>query len=138
MATLYRIIDRPTLAKAPGETGIADQMGDYLAKTVAHIPAEVISVFLIGKAFLSEPKWAKAFMIWTVFCWVMTVAIRWTGTKKGPGKALNVILSGIAFPIWVLAIGGTVVGIVLEPEISSIIVLGYTLLAALLYNIDKS
>ena len=105
MAILYGSIGR--LQQPGGEVqSTADKIKDYLSKVAAHIPSEVISIYLLGKSIAPEEP---ILGIWGMVCWALAILLRWWGTE-GKGKALNVILTSLAFPIWVMAIGGTLLG----------------------------
>ena len=132
MATLYGSIGKSAkvMAAAPNT---ADKIKDYLSKVATHIPGEVISIYLIGKAIYPNPSGAKILGIWAVVCWVLALILRWFGTE-GKGKVLNVILTVVAFPIWVMAIGGTILGFTFDLRISTLIVLAFAVLAGKIYD----
>jgi|GEM_PF-1435859 len=129
MATLYGSIGRST-PRRDGVRTTTDQISDYLSKVAAHIPSEVVSIYLLGKAIVpKEPTLG----IWALVCWGLAFFLRWWGTK-GEGKVLNIILTGLAFPVWVMAIGGTLLGYTLGEQISTLIVLAFAVLAGAIYN----
>lgn len=111
----------------------ADQIRDFLGKIAAYVPGEVISIFLIGKAIFPGDEGKRIVGIWAVICWVIAIISRWIGTK-GSGKAVNVILTSLAFPIWVMAIGGTILGFTFGEQITTLIVLAFSVLAGIIYN----
>lgn len=129
MATLYGSIGRSPQAWDGVET-TADKVKDYIGKVAAHIPSEVVSVYLLGKAIApQEPTLG----IWALICWGLALFLRWWGTQ-GEGKVLNFVLTILAFPIWVMAIGGTIIGFTFGEQISTLIVLAFTVLAGAIYN----
>ena len=110
-----------------------DKVKDYLGKVVEHIPSEVVSIFLLGKAMFPGDAGKATLGIWAVVCWVLALIMRWFGTQ-GEGKTQNVVLTTLAFPIWVMAIGGTILGFTFGEQISALIVLAFSVLAGVLYN----
>lgn len=105
-----------------------DQIKDYLGKVAAHVPTEIVSIYAMGKSF--APDYADW---WTILCWVLSVIFRWVGTQ-GEGKVLNVILTTIAFPIWAIALGGTILGWAPPSQLTGLSVLGFSAIAGFLYN----
>lgn len=132
MATLYGSIGRSPEAWA-GDPTTADKIKDYLSKVAAYIPGEVISVFLLGKAMFPGVAGKGTLGIWAAVCWVLALIVRWLGTQ-GEGKIQNIILTTLAFPIWVMAIGGTILGFTFGEQISTLIVLAFSVLAGAIYN----
>ncbi len=129
MATLYGSIGRSVRAQK-AEPGAADKIQDYLSRLAAHIPSEVVAVYLLGKAVApSEPVLG----IWGVVCWAIAFGLRWWGTQ-GPGKVLNVVMTTLAFPLWVMAIGGTILGFTPGEQISILAALAFAVVAGALYN----
>ncbi len=137
MATLYGAIGGRPAAFAPaaagGVTTPADQVKDFLGKVAAHIPGEVITVFLIGKAMFPGETGQGTLGIWAVVCWGLALLGRWFGTQ-GQGKVQNVILTGLAFPVWVMGVGGTILGFTFGEQISTLIVLAFAVAAGWFYN----
>lgn len=129
MATLYGSIGKSVrIQKA--EPSTADKIQDYLSRVAAHIPAEVVAVYLLGKAIApNEPVLG----MWGIACWIIALVLRWWGTE-GQGKVLNVVLTTLAFPLWTMAIGGTILGFTFGEQISTLAVLAFAVLAGALYN----
>lgn len=129
MATLYRSIGKSVRAQK-AEPSTAEKVQDYLSRVAAHIPTEVLAIYLLGKAVVpNEPVLG----IWGIACWVIALVLRWWGTE-GEGKVLNVILTALAFPIWAMAVGGTILGFTFGEQISTLVVLAFAVLAGALYN----
>jgi hypothetical protein len=101
---------------------------DRLASVVKAIPTEVVSVYLLGKTIGPDYE-----MWWTLVCWVLVLIARWMVTD-GNGKTLNIILAMIAFPLWVMATGGTIVGYAFPEQITGLLVLLFSVAAGWLYN----
>ncbi len=128
MATLYGCIGKSV--RVQKAEGVTSAIQDYLSRLAAHIPAEVITVYLLGKAVApNEPILG----IWGVVCWVMAFGLRWWGTQ-GPGKVLNVVLTTLAFPIWAMVMGGTILGFTLGEQMATLVVLAFAVVAGALYN----
>ena len=132
MATLYGSIGRSPQPWA-GVPTTAEKIKDYLGKVAAHIPGEVISIFLVGKAMFPGAAGKATLGIWAVVCWILDLIVRWLGTQ-GEGKVQNIVLTILAFPIWVMAIGGTILGFTFGEQISTLIVLAFSVLAGAIYN----
>ncbi|MBO9371525.1 MAG: hypothetical protein J7575_10670 [Chloroflexi bacterium] len=128
MATLYGSIGKSV--RAQRAENVAEGIQDYLGRVAAHIPAEVITVYLLGKTVApNEPILG----IWGVVCWVIAFGLRWWGTQ-GPGKVLNVVLTTLAFPIWAMVMGGTILGFTFGQPIATLVVLVFAVVAGALYN----
>ena len=128
MASLYGSIGREkTLAAS---AGAANQIKDYISKVAAHVPSEVISLFVMGKAITTDEN---TLGIWAVACWVIALVMRWIGTQ-GDGKILNVVVTFLAFPVWVMVMGGTILGFAFSAQISALIALAFAVLSGFLYN----
>ncbi len=128
MASLYGSIGRERSMAA--STGGADQIKDYISKVAAHVPSEIISVFVVGKAITTDQKLLG---IWGLVCWVIALVMRWFGTQ-GNGKYLNVAMTFLAFPIWVMVMGGTILGFTFSVQVSALIALAFAVVAGFLYN----
>jgi len=86
-----------------GKTG-----DDYLTRLMKYIPAELIALYLTMNSMV-EPKtnWT-AYWITFVIVFGLVPIFYWRTTKmKGkPTLWSQILLSSIAFPLWVFAIGG--------------------------------
>lgn len=133
MATLYGSNRSSRSIRDVREDTSSDKVKDYLGKVAAHIPGEVISIFLVGKAMFPGDQGKATLGVWAVVCWALALILRWLGTQ-GEGKVQNVALTTLAFPIWVMAIGGTILGFTFGEQISILIVLAFAVLAGALYN----
>lgn len=141
MATLYARAAKPLKLMATGaektsqdlpvEPVITETVSGYVNKFMQYVPSEVISVYLLGKAMY--PNGANEVGVWAVICWVLAFAVRWFGTQ-GEGKIPNVVLTTLAFPLWVMAIGGTILGFTFGAQMSTLIVMAYSVLATAIYN----
>lgn len=132
MATLYGSIGGPAVTTRRSTSGW-DQIKDFLGKVAAHVPSEVIAIYTIGKTMSSGQGGLEP--IWTLICWGLSIFLRWMGTD-GEGKRMNVVLSAIAFPIWAVAMGGTILGWAPPEPIPGWAILIFSVIAGALYN-DK-
>lgn len=130
MATLYGTIGRstPQAGWAEGAPDSSQQFKDFVSNMATHVPSEVVAVFSLGLAL--APDYTG---YWMIFCWISAVALRWWATN-GEGKVKNVILAGIAFPIWAFALGGNLFGWAPDPQLVSLSVLGFSVIGGFLYN----
>lgn len=128
MATLYGSIGKTVTPFRAA--GLPQQIQDFLGKVVVHIPGEVITIYLLGKSIISgEPILG----IWGVVCWVLAAFLRWWGTQ-GEGRVLNVVMSVLAFPIWAMVMGGTILGFTFGEQIATLAALVFAVVGGALYN----
>lgn len=116
-----RIQTAPTNNVDPGALllGAADETpqkpDDYLDRLLKYIPAEVIALYLgVTNAVPSSNPWTDHgyhLTLWILFA--LTVAstpiYMYFVTQNRPGEPAlwsQIIISSVAFPIWVFAIGG--------------------------------
>lgn len=97
-------------APAPAAPAAAPPADDYVARLVKYIPAEIIALYL-GVANViptTDPSYHLA--LWIVFGLVTacTPVYMFLVTREAGKPTLwpQVIISSIAFPVWVFAIGG--------------------------------
>jgi hypothetical protein len=92
-------------AKSPGATIKPD---DYLTKLVKYIPSEVVVLYvtLYGIASAAKEEISFAFISWLIFVVGIfgTVLYLWRVAKVS--DSLQLIISTIAFVVWVFALGG--------------------------------
>ncbi len=130
MATLYGITGRSArqIKDADQKRDNKDKVKEFASNMTSHIPTEVVAVFALGIA--SAPDYTG---YWMIFCWAGAVALRWWATD-GDGKIGNIILAGLAFPIWAFALGGDLLGWKPDPQLTNLSVLGFSIIGGLLYN----
>lgn len=101
MSAPFRIVKRRT-------RGPSDDFKEYLDRLLRMIPAEVVGLYIIGNGFIPADQ-AVASAIWFLLCLALVVVVRIFGTADGPKQPWQkfpVIVSTIAFVIWVYAQGG--------------------------------
>ncbi len=146
MATVYSIGTaraRPIPAADTGGTlrgaeVAAEGFQGYLDRLMKLIPTEVISLYLVGMGLIPDVEDATL-IIWTVFCLLAVLALRaWGTTDAKAGLATDwkhVIISGIAFLIWVYSLGGAFENLGLyRPTLGSLLVLAYTFIVPYIYK----
>jgi len=89
--------------------GGAEGGDDYFGRLAKYIPAEIVAVYLAAKAVVAtDPD--RPTLICVIFwaCLTLTpIYLVFVTREKGKGPLwLQVLLATIAFPLWVLAIGG--------------------------------
>lgn len=139
MATPYRI-KRPRIAKFTTMTSSPEpqEFKLYLDRLTTMIPGEVIGLYLVGNGFIPlEQGYVQLF--WSIFCLVAVVMIRCYGSsdiKRGiKPQWETVIISAIAFVIWVYSLGGPFATFkVYIPYIGSLLVLAWTFLVPYFYK----
>jgi hypothetical protein len=111
----------------------------YLDRLMKMIPTEVVGLYLVGSGVIAANAHGTL-AAWTVVCVVAVIVVRAWGSqdpasaKSGPDWTL-VLISTIAFVIWVYSIGGvfTAYGIDNRPW-SSLLVLAWTFFVPIIYK----
>jgi hypothetical protein len=139
MSAPFRI-QRPATGavKAAAAQGSQENFKFYLDRLMKMIPAEVISLYLIGKGFipLDQPIVLTA---WALVCVAGVLLIRAFGTadpeaNKSPDW-VHVTISAVAFVIWVYTLGGPFEAAKLyEPYVGSLLVLAWTFFVPIIYK----
>jgi len=118
--------------------GRGDDLKYYLDRLLKMIPAEVVSLYLIGQGLIPTDN-SVAMIVWAVVCLAGVVALRAYGTAdpqaSQPTDWTHVAISSAAFVIWVYTIGGPFAawGIAL-PWLGSLLVLAWTFFVPILYK----
>jgi len=125
-----------------GVTKTAREAGEgfkfYLDRLLKMIPAEVVSLYLVGSGFIPKDK-PLVLTIWAVVCLVGVVLIRSYGTtdpaNNKPPDWIHVAISTTAFIIWVYTLGGPFTAINLYvPYLGSLMVLAWTFFVPMFYK----
>ena len=103
----------------------------YLEKLMKMIPAEMIALYLVGSGLIPAETDPVFLVIWSAVCLVGVVVLRALGTRdsaKGGHPQWSVVLvSSMAFAIWVYTLGGPFALYGLHiPFIGSLVVLAWT------------
>jgi hypothetical protein len=140
MPAVYRL----SRSAPAGETGIAvarlgtsDGFQSYLDRLMKMIPAEVIGLYLVGGGIIPAGQ-AIALIIWTVVCLIAVVVVRIYGTydptKQHPLDWPHIVISSVAFLIWIYTIGGPFAAYGLTiPWVGSLLVLVWTFFTPIFY-----
>ena len=110
----------------------------YLDRLLKMIPAEVVGLYLVGSGFIPTTA-SGVIMLWAVICLAAVVAIRVYGTADPenslPPQVAPVIISSVAFVIWVYTLGGPFAAFKVHvPYIGSLLVLTWTFFVPLFYK----
>jgi hypothetical protein len=137
MTALFRISRSDTGVKQVAR-GKDEDFRKYLDRLFKMIPAEVVGLYLVGSGFI-PPEKGTVLAIWAVLCLVGVVVIRAYGTADAenakPTQWGPVLISSIAFLIWVYTLGGPFVVFNLHvPYIGSLLVLAWTFFVPIFYK----
>jgi hypothetical protein len=121
--------------------GATDDFDSYLDRLVKMIPAEVVSLYLVGVGFVPKTD-AAVLTIWAALCLVGLLALRTYGTAPpSSGKSPQpgaIAISAIAFTVWVYTLGGPFEAFGLHvPYIGSLLVLAMTFFAPIFYKGER-
>jgi hypothetical protein len=102
------------------------------------IPAEVIGLYLVGTGFIPAEQ-PVVLAVWAGVCLLGVLAIRVYGTSDSaanePFQVGAVVISAIAFVIWIYTIGGPFVAFDLHiPYVASLLVLSWTFFVPIFYR----
>ncbi len=119
---------------APASEGL----NAYLERLLKMIPAEVISLYLVGSGLVSHDP-PLVLTIWAALCLAAVVVIRAYGTadslRKLPPDWVHVAISAVAFVIWVYSLGGPFESYGLHIDyVGSLLVLAWTFFVPLFYK----
>lgn len=106
---MSRRIETGTTTQTLGEN---DKPDDYLGRLVKYIPAEIVAIYLAATGFVPAVDESRQTWLWIIFgvCAFLTPIYFYLATqdkknRKGP-LVKQVVLATVAFPVWVLAVGG--------------------------------
>jgi hypothetical protein len=98
---------------APGAAAtVTVGVEDYLGRLLKYIPAEIVGFYLVAAGLISpKPDTPNVTGLWVVFAlgFVLCVLYFWIATSRDEGKGplwSQIVLTTIAYPTWVFAIGG--------------------------------
>lgn len=138
MSAPFRIRKPVQKSALPAATASTEGFNAYLERLLKMIPAEVISLYLVGSGLVSaEPP--VALTIWAALCLAGLVVIRAYGTADSlrhlPPDWVHVAISAMAFVIWVYSLGGPFASYGLHiPYVGSLLVLAWTFFVPLFYK----
>jgi hypothetical protein len=133
-----RIVSATLQAAGPSA---ATDVDSYFDRLIKYIPSDVVAGWVVVSGIIRASKGTDNqpghTTLWLTFATgvVFTAIWTWVQTTKpnAPKPILQVIISAIAFAIWAYALGGPfpewIPGLY-RPVTASIVLVGYTLLAA--------
>ena len=103
---------------------------DFLGSLVLMIPSEVVALYFIGRGYAAHSPIINM-GIWGLICWLIVVPARFLGmsvvrTKERYGiwtRWVNLLISFISFPVWILALGSPILKFSLDTDTAALIVL---------------
>ena len=140
MSSPYRI-QRPDTGAVRAAAAAASPQDDfkfYLDRLMKMIPAEVISLYLIGTGFIPAGK-SGVLAVWAIVCLGGVLALRAYGTADSEAGQkpdwVHVVISMVAFAIWVYTLGGPFAAAnIYEPYIGSLLALAWTFFVPIFYR----
>jgi len=127
---------RPPATK--GAVGDDNGLKSYLDRLLKLIPAEVLSLYLVGVGIIPADR-IISLIGWAVFCWIAAGIVKAYGTSdraRGvkPDK-MHVAISMLAFIIWLYSMGGPFEYYGLhEPYLGSLFILAFTFVVPYVYD----
>ncbi len=137
MVAPFRIRRPATGVKAAAQP-TEDDFKFYLDRLLKMIPAEVVSLYVVGIGFIPVEK-PVVLVIWALLSLVGVVLIRAYGTKDPEAAKVidwtHVAISSVAFVIWVYSLGGPFEAYHLYiPYVGSLLVLAWTFFVPIFYK----
>src|SRR5206468_580417 len=137
MSAPFRISGR-VAGVIPVARGGEEDLKLYLDRLLKMIPAEVVSLYLVGTGFIPE---AHRYMLiaWAVVCLVGVLVIRAYGTadpiRDKKVDWIHVAISSVAFVVWVYTLGGPFKAFDMHvPYVGSLLVLTWTFFVPVFYK----
>ena len=108
-----------------------DGFKSYLDRLLKLIPAEVLSLYVVGIGLVPETETLAA-MAWAIFCLLAVIFVKAYGTGY---DWIHVGISTVAFVLWIYSSGGPFKQLGLhQPYIGSLLILGFTFIVPYLYK----
>ncbi len=110
---------------------------DYLTRVLKHIPSEIIMAYVsiegvLRTAYRSQPSMLET-MLWAFSIVLFLLTPLWLWRVMHVKKAQQLVLSTLAFPFWLFAMGGPFTALDwYHPALGSIALPFYTLLVPLI------
>ena len=126
--------------------GTSDSVGFYMDRLLKMIPAEVVSLYVVGVGLIPKDKDSSLtyLAVWAVICFIGLFVVRIWGTGDPQANLspdwIHITISAIAFIIWVYSLGS--LGIfgalgIADPVIGSLLVLAWTFFVPIFYKGPK-
>ena len=120
-------------AKKSQKPTAKQEIGYWLDRVVKLIPAEGTAIYLAGRGYAK----VEIPTVWPIICLVLVFVIRYFGTQpEGGGKPQlgAVLISGVAFVIWVYAMGGQFLSFPVSQDLASLAVLVFGAVVPIFYK----
>lgn len=140
MAAPFRIVRPKALVGAAANAPAKDDLSTYLKRLLLMIPAEVISLYLVGAGLIPGDVSPWYITGWSIFCLAGVILVRALGTQDKAAKLdvdwIHVVISVVAFAIWIFTLGGPFAAWNLHVPlfIGSLLVLAWTFVVPFLYK----
>ncbi|WP_145098861.1 hypothetical protein [Anatilimnocola aggregata] len=140
MSAPFRVNNPGAQLAALAEPNPDEQFRLYLERLMKMMPGDAVGMYLVGSGFIptDEKVWI---VIWAIIGLIAVIVLRIYGTRnpaEGQGvQWATVVISSIAFVIWVYTLGGPfVVFGIHKPFIGSLMVLAWTFFVPIFYKGD--
>ncbi len=137
MSAPFRI-RRPDAGAMEVSLGRSKTFKDYLERLIKMIPGEVVGLYLIGSGLIPVGE-RFGLLAWSIICLIGVVVIRVYGTtdaeKNLPPQWGAVLISSVAFVIWLYSLGGVFKLYGLHVAyVGSLLVLAWTFFVPIFYK----
>jgi len=138
MSAPFRIERPDTGVVRAAAAGTQEDFKFYLDRLMKMIPAEVVSLYLVGNGFIPREQ-PVVLVVWAVVCLAGVFVVRAYGTSDPQSNLspdwVHVAISAVAFVIWVYTLGGPFAASDLyEPYVGSLLVLAWTFFVPIVYK----
>lgn len=115
---------------AESATAVAEaRPDDYKQRLIKYIPAEVIALHLTLDALLRASGEGQGALPWAVFAFCFAATPLYLWRVAGVGKASQLLISTVAFAVWIFAVGGPFAALAwYKPIYGGILLPAYTFL----------
>ena len=114
------------------------ELSTYSDKAVGYIPADVVAAYIAAVSIIAAASGVPAAtLLWIVFLFGLVITPLWTRKQtmepNKPTAIGQIIISTIAFAVWVFALGGPFVSMSwYNSAYGALLLIGFTLAAPLL------
>jgi hypothetical protein len=138
MSAPYRISRPPAAARDVAVAGGSQDFKFYLDRLMKMIPGEVVGLYLVGSGFIPVGD-NLVLGLWAFICFLGVVALKAFGTadptSRTPPDWLHVVISAVAFVLWVYTMGGPFTATAFHvPYVGSLLVLAWTFFVPIFYR----
>ena len=92
------------------DAGPAGQIDTYFDRVIKYIPADVVAAWTLVSSLIGEPPKIPAVAHWGLFVVFIALTALWTyrqtTVKNQPVATVQIIISSVAFAVWVFALKG--------------------------------